>query len=310
MIKATLALGGALVLVGCTAGDRVTLLDPIQAEKLAICQGLASGEIEPVTDPETGVQTPICDRGAVAVLDNDLAALEQEEYEARFSDETAVSSTALLTGQNQQAFLRERGPRVRALDEAPDGSDLMAELPLEVASERFGFEIQSSKLSDPVVDDMVSFVVEQLEAHDIRYPDDPPGLNITIAGLSDPTNFSCDWSSAEEEYLADLEALQAGGASETTLCNMLLSKRRAATAFYQLDDGLKARGIDINVESVVEAWGVGDLLAIERRISACQIAARKAETDPSVCNDIEQYRIKEDFEEANEEYRAVVVTFR
>ena len=218
MIKATLALGGALVLAGCVAGDRVTLLEPAQADKRA------NGEI-----------------GSVAVLDDEAAALSQEEYEARSAESTDLE---VLDARNQQALLRQRGPRVRTLDEAPDGAELLADLPLQVAVGSFGFETGSGELSREVLDELKAFLGAYIDRFNARYSSEAerPELHIEILGFADSDGY------------ADTD-----NEDEITARNKALSDRRAAAVYYQLlaevGDELPIRPEDIVVD------GAGDLAA-------------------------------------------------
>ncbi|WP_299193584.1 OmpA family protein [uncultured Erythrobacter sp.] len=224
----------------------MTLLNPIQAEKLAICEGLASGEIVPVIDAETGEQTPVCDLGAVAVIDDDAAALSQEDYEERYSDETAVSSTAILTSQNEQATLRERGPRVRALDETPDRAGLLADLPLEVAIDRFEFETGARELSPAVLAELRAFLQAYLIRFNDRYASqqEKPELHIEITGFADSAGYT---------DLTDDDP-------ENSVRNQQLSYRRATSVYYQL---LAELGDDLPISAEdIEVVGAGDFAAL------------------------------------------------
>lgn len=288
-MKTVLALGGALVLAGCVAGDRVTLLDPVQADKRAICDGLASGEIVPVIDAETGQQSPVCERGAVVVLDDEAAELEQEEYETRLAAQT---DREVLRERNQQALLRERGPRVRTLDDTPRDAGLLGDLPLEVANESFGFASGANQLEQEVLGELVSFLSANIDRYKARYVDnpnydgDPPGLQIDIGGYTDATNFNC----------ADFPG-------DTTACNQQLSENRAIFVYRQLEDVLETNGLEINMLEEVTWFGAGDLAALQASKTACEKDLPEGES-AEVCQDIERFRI------ADDSYRVVWVTFR
>lgn len=150
MMRIFLALGGALVLSACAGGDRVTLLAPIQAEKLE------RGEF-----------------GAVAVLDPGAAALSPEEYALLNAEQTDLE---VIDAENEQALLGRRNPRVRELTEANAAyADLMASLPV-FAQEIFQFGNNASELSEAQLNRLQAFL-------------DPlvglPGIQIEIAAYSD-----------------------------------------------------------------------------------------------------------------------------
>ena len=210
-MRALLALGGALALAACAGGDRVTLLEPV------------------TEDGKTG---------AVAVLDPQYAELSQEEYEAL---EEARTDLVVIEEARNEARLR-RTPRVRSLsdDEAARRAELMADLPLEVASQSFGFGTGSSQLDGPTLDQLVAFLSSNIDRYTKRYgPEssylgEAPGLQIEIVGLTDATDFNCE---------------EAPG--DTTECNRLLSERRAGYVFLQLQEILSTVGLDINMAEEV-----------------------------------------------------------
>lgn len=229
MMRAALALGGALALAGCASGDRVTLLGPAQADKLAICEAIAAGTLEPVAEGEVAAT---CDVGAVAVIDDEAAALSQEEYEALFAEDDplvgAESDLAFAVEENQQVRLRRR-PSVRSYDEAPDGASLLADLPLEVQSGEFSFESGEATLSPEVLEELAGFLSEYVQNFEARYPDpdNRPELQIEIRGFAD----SAGYSDLDDERDHD----------KITERNEELSYRRAAAVYYQLLELVRGR---------------------------------------------------------------------
>lgn len=264
MMKAVLALGGALTLAGCVAETRVTLLDPAQP-----AQSAEAGEAAEATELTDVAELAQSEAGepekvpTVAVLRPEVTELDDETYDAIDVEETAL---VLITQSGQQARIGRGAPRVRVLsgnDRQPP--DLISDLPLAVGTARFGFEVSATELSEDELDGLVAFLNANLEAYRSRYLENPsytgdaPGLQIEIGGYTDSSPNRCNLS--EEP---SVEEIPDSDSEQSALCNLLLSKRRAGYAYYQLQRAIEANGLEINMTEDVDAFGAGESAALEK----------------------------------------------